>query len=238
MTTMTEPKHMSESLEPTKGEPALFSRGQRESEPLVFEKSSPGSRALTLPPLDVSETPVPSDVKGEAPEWPELGQLQVIRHYTHLSQRNFSIDGEFYPLGSCTMKYNPRINEYAAAQPGFTGAHPMQEDRDIQGALELLYQTKCFLEEIAGLDEASLQPAAGAHGEYTALKTMRAYFRDKGEDQRTVVFAPDNAHGTNPASCVMCGAGVVPSARSTGTRTSTISRSSSKSTGRRTSSGS
>ena len=209
MTTMTQPTHTTDpSTTDVDGIP-LHSRGERETEPLVFEKSSPGARALTLPALDVAETSIPQSLRGEAPEWPEMGQLQVIRHYHHLSQRNFSIDGEFYPLGSCTMKYNPRINEYAALQPGFTGAHPMQEDGDIQGALNLLYQTKSFLEEIAGLHEASLQPAAGAHGEYTALKTMRAYFRDIGQPERTVVFSPDNAHGTNPASCVMCGAGVV-----------------------------
>ncbi len=193
----------------TADEAAVLSRGQRAIEPLVFEKSSPGARALTLPPLDVPETTIPPELTGAAPRWPELGQLQVVRHYHHLSQRNFSIDGEFYPLGSCTMKYNPRINEHAASQPGFTGAHPMQDDRDIQGALELLYQTREFLQEIAGLDVACLQPAAGAHGEYTALKVMRAYFRDKGEPNRTIVIAPDNAHGTNPASCAMCGAGVV-----------------------------
>ena len=184
-------------------------RLERETEPTVFEKSTPGARAVTLPALDVDETPVPAELTGDAPAWPELGQLEVVRHYTHLSQRNFSIDGEFYPLGSCTMKYNPRINEWAAAQPGFASIHPMQDDSDVQGALALLYETRKMLEAIAGLDEACLQPAAGAHGEYTALKVMRAYFRDRGETQRTIVLSPDNAHGTNPASCAMCGAGVV-----------------------------
>jgi len=209
MTTMTPSADITNTIEHTADETATYSRGQRAIEPLVFEKSSHGARALTLPPLDVDMAEIPSDLTGSAPAWPELGQLQVVRHYHHLSQRNFSIDGEFYPLGSCTMKYNPRINEYAAAAPGFIGAHPMQEDGDIQGVLELLYQTRTFLEEIAGLDVASLQPAAGAHGEYTALKVMRAYFCEKGEASRTIVFAPDNAHGTNPASCAMCGAGVV-----------------------------
>ena len=189
--------------------PAPSTRGERATEPLIFEKSSPGARAITLPGLDVPETPLPSALAGDAPDWPELGQLQVIRHYTHLSQRNFSIDAEFYPLGSCTMKYNPRVNEFAAALPGFASIHPMQGDEDIQGALDLLHQTRRFLEAISGLDEACLQPAAGAHGEFTALKVMRAYFRDIGQAQRTVVLAPDNAHGTNPASCAMCGAGVV-----------------------------
>lgn len=184
-------------------------RGERPTEPLIFEKSSPGARAIDLPKLDVDETPVPQTLAGAAPAWPELGQLQVVRHYTHLSQRNFGVDGEFYPLGSCTMKYNPRINEFAAAQPGFAHIHPLQDDADVQGALALLYETRRMLEEVSGLDEACLQPAAGAHGEYTALKVMRAYFRDIGQPQRAVVFAPDNAHGTNPASCAMCGANVV-----------------------------
>ncbi len=184
-------------------------RGERATEPLVFEKSSPGAHAVTLPALDVAETAIPADLTGEAPAWPELGMLQVIRHYTHLSQRNFCIDGEFYPLGSCTMKFNPRINEHAASLPGFTSLHPLQDDEDLQGALKLLYETRRFLEEIAGLDEASLQPAAGAHGEYTALKVIRAYFKDHGQPQRNKVLAPENAHGTNPASCTMCGANVI-----------------------------
>lgn len=185
-------------------------RGERAAEPLVFEKSSPGAHAVTFPSLDVDETAIPNDLVGEPPAWPELGMLQVIRHYTHLSQRNFSIDGEFYPLGSCTMKFNPRINEYAASLPGFTSLHPLQDDADIQGALKLLYETRVFLQEIGGLHEASLQPAAGAHGEYTALKVIRAYFKDKGERRRTTVLAPENAHGTNPASCTMCGTNVLP----------------------------
>ncbi len=184
-------------------------RGERPIEPTVFEKSSPGAHAVDLPPLDVPAAPLPRPLAGVAPAWPELGMLQVIRHYTHLSQRNFSIDGEFYPLGSCTMKFNPRINEYAAAQPGFTGAHPLQDDEDIQGVLRVLFETRQFLQDIAGLHEASLQPAAGAHGEYTALKVIRAYFKHNGDVQRTKVLAPDNAHGTNPASCAMCGASVI-----------------------------
>jgi glycine dehydrogenase subunit 2 len=184
-------------------------RAERPTEPLIFEKSAPGARAIDLPQLDVDATPVPASLAGKAPDWPELGQLQVVRHYTHLSQRNFGVDGEFYPLGSCTMKYNPRINEYAAAQPGFAHIHPLMDDADVQGVLALLYETRLMLQEVAGLHEACLQPAAGAHGEYTALKVMRAYFRDIGQPKRTVVFAPDNAHGTNPASCAMCGANVV-----------------------------
>ncbi len=183
--------------------------GERPTEDLIFEKSSPGSRAVDLPPLDVDETPIPEAIAGAAPALPEVGAIQVTRHYTHLSQRNFSIDGEFYPLGSCTMKINPRINEYAASLPGFTGSHPMQQDEDVQGCLRLLYETRELLQEIAGLPEVSLQPAAGAHGEYTALKVIRAYYKDRGEHQRNKVLAPENAHGTNAASCTSCGAGAI-----------------------------
>lgn len=204
-TTPTEPVEVPSPRPAEANRVAAETRGQRAPEPPIFEKSSPGARAVDLPALDVDETPVPRSLLGSAPDWPEMGMLEVIRHYTHLSQRNFSIDGEFYPLGSCTMKFNPRINERAASLPGFVGAHPMQDDEDIQGALRLLYETRRFLEEIAGLDEASLQPAAGAHGEYTALKVFRAYFKERGEDQRRKVLAPENAHGTNPASCTMCG---------------------------------
>ena len=184
-------------------------RGDRPVEPTVFEKSCPGARSITLPALDVDATPIPDDLAGSAPDWAELGMLQTVRHYTHLSHRNFSIDGEFYPLGSCTMKFNPRINEYAAALPGFASLHPMQDDADIQGALSLLHQTRRFLEAISGLDEACLQPAAGAHGEYTALKVIRAFYKARGEHHRVKVLAPETAHGTNPASCAMCGVGVV-----------------------------
>ncbi|MGH7214663.1 MAG: aminomethyl-transferring glycine dehydrogenase subunit GcvPB, partial [Tepidisphaeraceae bacterium] len=135
--------------------------------------------------------------------------LDLVRHYTHLSHRTFSVDANVYPLGSCTMKYNPKVNEWAAALPGFANLHPMQSEDDAQGALALLYHLRVFLQEIAGLDEVSLQPCAGAHGEWTALKIIRAYFKDHGQPNRRIVLAPDTAHGTNPASCAMCGAGVV-----------------------------
>lgn len=184
-------------------------RGCRPIEPLIFEKSIPGQRAVTLPTLDVPETSIPSDIVGEGFPGAEVGQLDLMRHYMHLSQRNFSVDEQFYPLGSCTMKFNPRINEWAASLPGFTGLHPLQAETEIQGLLRLLFELRGFLEEISGLDEVCLQPAAGAHGEYTALKVIRAYFRDHGQSQRTKVLAPDTAHGTNPASCAMCGASVI-----------------------------
>jgi glycine dehydrogenase subunit 2 len=184
------------------------SRGDKPTEPLVFEKHVAGAVGVDFPPLDVSETAVPAEIAGGCTTLPSFGQHDVMAHYTHLSDRNFSLDGNFYPLGSCTMKHNPRINEWGAALPGFACLHPLQDEEDIQGALRLLYETRTMLEEIAGLHEVSLQPAAGAHGEFTALKVIRAYFADHGQSNRTVVLAADTAHGTNPASCTMCGASV------------------------------
>ncbi len=181
-----------------------------QNEPLVFEISTPGARAVDLPHSDVPVVEIDSNLASVAiSELPEIGQLDLVRHYTHLSHRNFSVDDNFYPLGSCTMKYNPKVNEWAAALPGFANLHPLQDESDIQGALGLLYHLRVFLQEIAGLDEVSLQPCAGAHGEWTALKVIRAYFKDHHQSKRRIVLAPDTAHGTNPASCAMCGAGVV-----------------------------
>jgi glycine dehydrogenase subunit 2 len=180
------------------------------NEKLLFEISTPGARAVDLPESDVPVVEMdPQLATFTETGLPELGQLEVVRHYTHLSHRNFSVDANFYPLGSCTMKYNPKVNEWAAGLPGFACLHPMQREQDVQGALALLYHLRVFLQEIAGLDEVSLQPAAGAHGEWTALKVIRAYFKDHGQPGRRVVLAPDTAHGTNPASCAMCGASVV-----------------------------
>jgi glycine dehydrogenase subunit 2 len=179
-------------------------------EKLLFEISSPGARAVDLPASDVPRVELePEFASFTKTGLPELGQLDVVRHYTHLTHRNFSVDANFYPLGSCTMKYNPKVNEWAAALPGFANLHPMQREEDCQGALALLYHLRVILQEIAGLDEVSLQPCAGAHGEWTALKVIRAYFKDHGQPHRRIVLAPDTAHGTNPASCAMCGAGVV-----------------------------
>ncbi|MCC7349558.1 MAG: aminomethyl-transferring glycine dehydrogenase subunit GcvPB [Phycisphaerales bacterium] len=179
-------------------------------EKLLFELSTPGARAVDLPESDVPTAELdPALCLFTESGLPEIGQLQLVRHYTHLSHRNFSVDDNFYPLGSCTMKYNPKVNEWAAALDGFANLHPMQPDADTQGALALLYHLRIFLAEIAGLDEVSLQPCAGAHGEWTALKVIRAYFRDHGQPNRRIVLAPDTAHGTNPASCAMCGTNVV-----------------------------
>ena len=139
------------------------------------------------------------------PPLPEVGEIDLIRHYNNLSTRNFSIDTNFYPLGSCTMKYNPKRHERFAAMPSFAGVHPLQDEETSQGMLEMLWEMQNFLKEISGLPAISLQPAAGAHGELTALYVAAAYFRDKGMTSRRKVLVPDSAHGTNPASAVLAG---------------------------------
>lgn len=177
--------------------------------PVLFEIGSPGACAVSLSESDVPSVDraaaLPKELIADtAPNLPELGELDVVRHYKHLAHRCFSIDGNFYPLGSCTMKYNPRINERVAAMPGFANVHPYQHDSQTQGLLELLYRLRLSLAEIAGLAEVTLQPAAGAHGEMTGLMVINAYHRSRGEHRRKVL-APDSAHGTNPATCAMCG---------------------------------
>jgi glycine dehydrogenase subunit 2 len=175
----------------------------------LFELSKPGRRAARLPAPDVPEVPLeqllPGDALAEAPpELPELGEPDVVRHFTNLSTMNMSVDTHFYPLGSCTMKYNPKRNERIAALPGLANLHPYQPERTLQGMLQLLWELQEMLAEIAGLHAVSLQPAAGAHGEMTALLTARAYFRHLGQ-ARTKVLAPDSSHGTNPASAAVTG---------------------------------
>lgn len=176
--------------------------------PLLFELGGSGLRTATLPTSDVpaaKPSDLPAELRADAPPaLPELGELEVVRHYKRLAHRNFSVDANFYPLGSCTMKYNPRINERVAAMPAFAHLHPCQDDAEVQGMLELLYRLRCDLAEIAGLAEVTLQPAAGAHGEMTGLMIINAYHRSRGENRRKVL-APDTAHGTNPASCAVCG---------------------------------
>lgn len=177
--------------------------------PLLFETSRPGRATAILPRSDVPETPLEAlipatQLASVAPPLPELGELDVVRHYTNLSVTNMSIDSNFYPLGSCTMKYNPKRNERLAALPGLAAVHPYQHESTIQGLLELLYSVQTILAEIAGLDAVSLQPAAGAHGELTALLVAAAYFRERGQ-KRTKVLVPDSAHGTNPASAHLAG---------------------------------
>src|SRR5215218_7083266 len=175
---------------------------------LVFEKSRPGRRAGRIPRPEKLATPeVPSELRRQKPpRLPELPENEIVRHFTELTTRNFGIDTGFYPLGSCTMKYNPRVNERVAALPGFRDLHPHQEDEASQGALELMHDLQEMLAEITALDAVSLQPAAGSQGELTGLMLMRAFFADRGEgDQRNNVITADTAHGTNPASVTMAG---------------------------------
>ncbi len=176
---------------------------------LLFELSESRRRSHRLPACDVPERPVrellpASALAAAPPALPELSEPQVVRHFANLSQLNMSVDTNFYPLGSCTMKYNPKRNERIAAMPGFADLHPYQPEETLQGMLQLLYEMQEYLKEIAGLDACSLQPAAGAHGELSALWVASAYFRDRGE-KRTKVLVPDSAHGTNPASATMAG---------------------------------
>jgi glycine dehydrogenase subunit 2 len=176
---------------------------------LLFELSKPGRRAASFPVCDVPASPceelLPAAQLAEAPPpLPELAEPDLVRHFTNLSALNMSVDSHFYPLGSCTMKYNPKRNERLAGLPGFADLHPYQPEGTLQGMLQLLYELQQFLAEISGLPAVSLQPAAGAHGELTALMVAAAYFRDLGQ-RRTKVLAPDSAHGTNPASARMAG---------------------------------
>lgn len=176
---------------------------------LIFELSRPGRRATTLPPVDLPVAEVdellPADQLAAAPPaLPELTEGEVVRHFVNLSTLNMSVDTHFYPLGSCTMKYNPKRNERLASLPGLAAVHPLQTDGSIQGLLRLLYELQEMLAEISGLPAVSLQPAAGAHGELAALMVAAAYFRQRGEN-RTVVLTADSAHGTNPASAAMVG---------------------------------
>ena len=174
-------------------------------EPLVFELSSPGRTAVALPKGDTPSYPLPAGlVRGEL-KLPELDELTVVRHFTRLSQKNYSIDTHFYPLGSCTMKYNPKANEVAASRPGWLHTHPLVGDEFSQGALELVYRLQSMLAEIGGFKAVSLQPAAGAHGELAGVFMIRAYHLSRGEAKRTKILIPDSAHGTNPASCTMAG---------------------------------
>jgi glycine dehydrogenase subunit 2 len=180
-----------------------------QSTALLFELSHPGRRAHRLPECDVpgpaASELLPRDALAEAPPpLPEIGEIDLVRHYVNLSTRNMSIDTNFYPLGSCTMKYNPKRHERLAALPGLADLHPLQGDASCQGLLEILWEMQNFLGEIAGLDGVSLQPAAGAQGELSALLVAAAYFRHKGE-KRTRVLIPDSAHGTNPASAALAG---------------------------------
>jgi glycine dehydrogenase subunit 2 len=175
---------------------------------LIYEKSQPGRRASAIPrPEGLPPADVPEDLRrSEPPRLPEVPEFELVRHFTELSSRNFGVDTGFYPLGSCTMKYNPRVNERIVGLPGFAALHPLQEEDGAQGALELEWRLQEILAEVTGLDAVSLQPAAGSQGELTGLMLVRAYFADRGEgEQRRRVVIPDTAHGTNPASVTMAG---------------------------------
>ncbi|MBQ6551073.1 MAG: aminomethyl-transferring glycine dehydrogenase subunit GcvPB [Lachnospiraceae bacterium] len=176
---------------------------------LIFEKSIPGRHTDFLPALDVPEVSEDFARRIEPLRLPELSEVQIDRHYTELAGRTRGVNGGFYPLGSCTMKYNPALNERVASLPGFTDIHPLQDDADVQGCLEVMKKTEEYLAEITGMDAVSLQPAAGAHGEFTGLLLIRAYHRSRGDEGRTKIIVPDSAHGTNPASAVMAGFEVV-----------------------------
>ncbi len=180
-------------------------------EPTVYELSSPGRRGPQLPQLDVPEAPLPAGYvrSAESVPLPELSELDVVRHFVRLSQKNMAIDTNFYPLGSCTMKYNPKVNEKVAALSGFTSLHPLQDVDSVQGAMQLMLELQVYLAEITGFDAVTLQPAAGAHGELTGVLIMRKYQYDRGETQRNKILVPDSAHGTNPATTTMSGLQVV-----------------------------
>jgi glycine cleavage system P protein (glycine dehydrogenase) subunit 2 len=183
------------------------------TEPLSFEQSRPGAQVPRLPEAGVA-APGPAELlprealRAAPPDLPRLSEPEIMRHYSRMASMNYSISEEFYPLGSCTMKYNPVANEAAAALPGFAGLHPYQDEETAQGALELMWRLERALCAVVGVDRVTLQPAAGAHGEWTALRMIQAYHRSRG-DKRTEVLVPDSAHGTNPASAALSGFSVV-----------------------------
>ncbi len=181
---------------------------------LIFEISKPGRVAYSLPPCDVPEKQpedlIPRELlRTDSPNLPEVSEIDAVRHFTQLSQRNHGVDSGFYPLGSCTMKYNPKVNEYVSRLDGFTKVHPYQPEEMVQGSLELMYRMDQMLSEITGMERVTLQPAAGAHGEMTGLMIIKAYHENRGDSKRTKMVIPDAAHGTNPASAAMTGFDVI-----------------------------
>ena len=175
---------------------------------LIFEKSRPGRSAGSVPASDVPETAletlIPAGLLRDDLDLPELAEVDIVRHYTRLARRNFGVDVGFYPLGSCTMKYNPKVNENVARLEGFTGLHPYAPEAFSQGSLRLLHELAGYLSEICGMDDFTLQPAAGAHGELTGVMIIKKHFEKKGR-KRSTILIPDTAHGTNPASVALCG---------------------------------
>ncbi|NLC29523.1 MAG: aminomethyl-transferring glycine dehydrogenase subunit GcvPB, partial [Chloroflexi bacterium] len=180
------------------------------AEPTVFDLSVPGRTGVTFPEPDVPETALPEGFVREKLQLPEMSELEVVRHFTSISQKNYAIDLGFYPLGSCTMKYNPKINEVVSRLPGFAATHPLQPLESVQGNLYLMYSLQEMLKEIAGFAAVTLQPAAGAQGELVGTLIIHKYHKDRGDHQRTRMLIPDSAHGTNPASSAMLGFDVVP----------------------------
>ncbi len=178
-------------------------------EPLLWERDRKGRSGYSLPRRDVDPAPLPPEHQGDGPDLPDLSEVAVVRHFTRLSQWNFGVDTGMYPLGSCTMKYNPKINERQARLPGFAGAHPLLPENLTQGTLRLMYDLEKLLAEITGMDAVSLQPAAGAQGELTGMLLIHACQKARGE-RRSKIIIPDTAHGTNPASAALCGFRPVP----------------------------
>ncbi len=179
------------------------------NEPLLWEKGKKGRRAMDIPAGDVPAAAIEAGIAGDGPDFPDLGEVDIVRHYTRLSQWNFGVDTGMYPLGSCTMKYNPKINDKIAATPAIATAHPMLPDQFCQGTLRIMYELQTFLAAITGLDAVTLQPAAGAHGELTGMLIFSAYHKNR-RSKRTKILIPDTAHGTNPASAALCGLHPVP----------------------------
>jgi glycine dehydrogenase subunit 2 len=178
-------------------------------EPLLWEKGKAGRRGMSIPTSDVPKAELPAELQGAGPDFPDLSEVDVVRHYTRLSQWNYGVDSGMYPLGSCTMKYNPKINEKVAATPELAAAHPMLADEHVQGNLQIMFELQQYLAAITGLPGVSLQPAAGAHGELTGMLVFAAYHRSR-DSKRTKILIPDTAHGTNPASAALCGYKPVP----------------------------
>ena len=186
----------------------------KEYNSLLIDISKKGRKAYSLPKLDIDDIKIEDMIDQDMARQselnlPEVGELELVRHYTLLSNKNFGVDTGFYPLGSCTMKYNPKINEDMAALPNFTGMHPYQSSDTAQGSLSLMYDLSRRLAEITGMDEVTLQPSAGSHGEFTGLMIIKAYHENRGDHKRTKVIIPDSAHGTNPASAAMANFDVI-----------------------------
>ncbi len=177
---------------------------------LIFEIGAEGRKLSLLPECDVPETAMPDSLsRTAAPHLPQLSENEISRHYTKLAERTHGVNNGFYPLGSCTMKYNPKVDEEAAALPGFNRVHPLQNEKTVQGSMAVMKKLQDSLAEITGMDEFTLQPAAGAHGEFTGLLLIKSYHTDRGDTKRNKIIVPDSAHGTNPASAAMCGFEVV-----------------------------